>query len=478
MDSHDTASYPDRAPVSRRSFLKGAFAAGLAPVAVTVLAACSPAPAPATATSAATSAPAKPAVAPATSATSAPAAVAPPGGAQEITFWHSFGGDLGKKLEAYVDQYNASQKAVKVAAEFAAPSYVELLQKLLPAIAAGTGPDVVLTGTVAELAKANTLQPLDALIQTAKIDLTDFNQGLLEDCKYKGALYGLPFARSTPVLYYDEELFGEASVDAKAFLSNWDNFMTQGPKLVKKQGAETTQFAYSAPPAWWFWSQKVFAFGGEMSDAEGNVLFDQPAGVEALQFWQDLIHKQGVAKSYPAGVGFEAWTASSTDWLNKRSVVSAESTAQLTNYLTNAKFKSSAAPLPAMKTRGVPTGGSNLMMLAASKKQEAAMDFMGWLTSTDGTAGWHIVSGYLPVRTSAQQSQKLQDWFVKSPAHKVAVDQLQVARPTPVVTQMAKFDTQVTRTLLERVLLQKADVKIELQKAASDTASLWKEFTA
>ncbi len=185
-----------------------------------------------------------------------------------------------------------------------------------------------------------------------------------------------------------------------------------------------------------------------------------------------------MAKSYPAGVGFEAWTASSTDWLNKRSVVSAESTAQLTNYLTNAKFKSGAAPLPAMKTRGVPTGGSNLMMLSASKKQDAAMDLMGWLTSTEGTAGWHIVSGYLPVRTSAVQSQKLQDWFVKSPGHRVAVDQLQVARPTPVVTLMAKFDTQVTRTLLERVLLQKADVKIELQKAASDTATLWKEFNA
>jgi ABC-type glycerol-3-phosphate transport system substrate-binding protein len=131
-----------------------------------------------------------------------------------------------------------------------------------------------------------------------------------------------------------------------------------------------------------------------------------------------------------------------------------------------------------MKVRAVPTGGSNLMILAASKRKEAAIEFMSWFTSPDGTAGWHVASGYLPVRTSARDSTKLQEWFKQSPFHRVAVDQLAVARPTPAIAQMAKFDTQVSRTLLERVLLQKADVKTELDRAAMETATLWKEFTS
>jgi sn-glycerol 3-phosphate transport system substrate-binding protein len=469
-------------PTNRRAFLRRALAAGAAlPLGGALLAACGPAgPAAApTAAPAATSGTAAQPTAgvPAPAATTAPPAVSG-AAAQEVVFWHSFGGDLGKKLEAYVEQYNTSQKNVVVKPQFAAASYNELLQKLLPAIAAGTGPDVVLTGTVAELAKAGTLQALDDLARAQKIDVADFNQGLLADTKYKGAIYALPFARSTPVLYYNEEAFTEAGLDPKEFLAKWDNFPTLGQKLVKRSAGETTQFAYSAPPAWWFWSQLVFAYGGEMSDPEGNVLFNQDAGVEALKFWQDLIYTHGVAKTYPAGVGFEAWTASSTDWLNRRSTISAESTAQLTNYLTNAKFKSGAAALPAQKTRGVPTGGSNLMLMKASKRQESAMDFMGWMTSPDGTIGWHVVSGYLPVRTSAQKSQKLQDWFKQSPFHRVAVDQLDVARPSPVITQMAKFDTQVTRGALERVLLQRGDVKTELDKAAKETEVLWKEFNA
>ncbi len=472
-----------RRTVDRRQFLRRALALATAPAVLGVLAGCSQPAAPAAPTAAPGAAKPPAAEAPkptaAAAAPVAPAAPAQPSGAtREITFWHSFGGDLGKKLDGYIDEYNGSQKAVKVNYQFAAPSYNELLQKLLPAVAAGTGPDVVQTGTVSELAKSGALQPLDGLAQKAKIDLADFVPGLLADCKYKNELFGLPSSRSTPILYYNEELLKEAGLDPKTYLSNWANFATDGLKLVKKQGNEVAQVAYSAPPAWWFWSQMVWAFGGEMSDPAGKPLFNEGGAVEALQYWQDLIYKHGVAKTYPAGVGFEAWTASSTDWLNKRSVVSAESTAQLTNYLTNAKFANGASPLPAMKTRGVPTGGSNIMMMAASKKQDAAMEFMGWLTSPEGTSGWHILSGYVPVRTSAQKSEKLQEWFKKSPFHKVAIDQLEVARPTPVITQMAKFDTQVTRGLLEKVLLQQANVKTELDRAASETEALWKEFTA
>ncbi len=298
----------------------------------------------------------------------------------------------------------------------------------------------------------------------------------MADVKYKGGIYALPHSRSTPILLYNADLLGGAGLDAQ-FLSSWENIATQGAKLLLKSGGETSRFAYANPIGWWFWCQLVYAFGGEMSDPDGNVLFTQGPAVDALQYWQDLVHKSGVAKAYPAGAGFESWTAAYTDLVNQRVVAIANSTAQLTTFLEQAKFKAAAAPMPGMKTRGVPTGGSNLMILAKSKKPDAAMTFIEWATSVNGTSDWHIASGYLPVRTSAEKSPKLQDWLKKSPAHGIAIQQLSVARPTPVITEMAKFDTQVARTLLEQVLLQKANVKTELDKAARSTELLWKDYT-
>ncbi len=452
----DSLKQSERTTLSRRLFLRQAATVASAPAWLALLAACTPS-----------------AVAPSASASATAAAK----GTEGITFWHTFGGALGKKLEAFVDDYNASQQNVKVTYQFAAPSYVELLQKLLPAIAAGTGPDAVLTLGVQELAKSGALLRLDDLLAKNKVDLADFNQGLMADTKYQGGIYALPFARSTPILFYNQELMDTAGLDGKAFLSSWDNIATQGAKLVVKKGTETAQFAYANPLDWWFWAQLVFAFGGEFSDPSGKVLFNQGPAVDALQFWQDLVFKSGVATAYPAGSGFDSWNSAMTDWVNKRVTAIAQSTAALTSNLEASKFKAGAAAMPGMKTRAVPTGGSNLMLLAKSQHPDAAMQFIISATSVEGTSAWHIASGYLPVRTSAQNSQKLQDWLKKSPNHGIAIEQLKVARPTPVITQMSKFDTQVMRPLLERVLLQKADVKSELDKAAKLTDTLWADYS-
>ena len=147
------------------------------------------------------------------------AATAAPAAPVKVVYWRALTGVAGDVQDELVKQFNASQTGVVAEAQFQG-AYAEVQQKLLAALAAASVPDLVLLDSpfVALFAKDDALVALDKFASSKKtgVDLKDYVPGFIDDCVYKGKLYALPFMRSTPLLYFNRDMFAAAGLPDRA----------------------------------------------------------------------------------------------------------------------------------------------------------------------------------------------------------------------------------------------------------------------
>ncbi|MFT8321063.1 MAG: ABC transporter substrate-binding protein [Bacillus sp. (in: firmicutes)] len=382
----------------------------------------------------------------------------------ELTYWYAWGDKIGENNQNLAKMFNESQDKIHVTAEFQG-TYDDLQAKTQAAFAAKNAPEVTMNeiSSIGVFAKSGMTENLTPFVEKDDIQLDDFNPGLMGNSYVDGKLYGLPYLRSTPILYLNTTLLKEAGLDP-AGPKNWKEFEEYAQKLTVKG----KRVGISMPADIWFFEAFITQSGGKMISEDGKKAeFNSAAGVEALTFWKKL-QKEGVMK-VPGGD--DAGIISKQDFANGRSAMVFSSTADLSYMLSLAqeqKFDLNTAFMPANDSYGVPTGGANLVMTAGldKKTQEAAWEFIKWMTAKEQTIYASKYTGYLPSRLSASDSEEMKSLYNEKPQFKVAVDQLQYghARPMeeayPEVVNIVK--DELTRTILE------AD--LEPKKALDDAA--------
>ncbi len=393
-----------------------------------------------------------------------------PTGPVKIVYWRSLTGVAGEIQEELVAQFNASQDKVIVESQFQG-AYAEILQKLLAALAAGEVPDVVLLDSpfVPLFAKDGALFALDTLVKNDKtsFDLKDYIPGLLADGYYDGKLYALPIMRSTPLLYVNGDMLAEAGLPRKA-PATWDEFRAISKAVTKYNAAgEMVQvgagFTMGLTTAHWYFQGAVYAFGGQISDEKfGMHLTEEPA-VKAATLWQDMVFKDKTA--IPSN--------SHDDFLNKKVAMVFGSTGSMGNLLSRATFQVIPAFIPGQVQNLVPVGGSVLAMTSNDKwRQQAAWDFMKFMTSAESNAKIVIKTGYMPVTTTAANHPDLVAYFKANPERAVAIEQLKFTRPQASVISLGK-GTEILRQMVEKLLIANMDPKTVMQETE---AALLKEY--
>ncbi|MCG3086890.1 ABC transporter substrate-binding protein [Sporosarcina cyprini] len=386
-------------------------------------------------------------------------------GRTEITYWYAFGDKIGENNENLVKMFNDSQDKVLVKAEFQG-NYADLHSKTQAAFAAKNAPEVTLNeiASIGVFARSGMTEDLTPFIERdSDIMLNDFNPGLMGNSYVDGKIHGLPYLRSTPILYMNVDMLKEAGLDP-AGPKNWKEF----EEYLRALTVEGKSVGMSMPVDIWFFEAFVGAGGGDMlSEDEKQVTFNGEAGVEALEFWKRLSN-EGVLK-IPAGD--EASAQAVQDFANGRSAMIFGSTAGLTNNLSIAKengFELNTAFMPANKVNGVPTGGANLVMTAglSPEKQEAAWEFIKWMTAKEQTIYASTYTGYLPSRLSAVNSEEMQNLYKETPQYKVAVDQLEFGKARPMADSYPEIAT-ILRDEIARCLLEGTSPKEALDQAAS-----------
>jgi sn-glycerol 3-phosphate transport system substrate-binding protein len=395
-----------------------------------------------------------------------------PQGPVKIVYWRSLTGIAGDVQDEIVAKFNASQDRIIVESQFQG-AYAELLQKILAALASGEVPDVVLLDSpfVALFAKDGALVSLEDFV---KNDMTDFNlkdyiPGLLEDGYYDGKLYALPFMRSTPLLYVNGDMFAEAGLPRRA-PTTWDEFREFSKKVTKYNSAgEPIQlgvgFTMGQTSAHWYFQGAVYSFGGLVSDENFGIHLIEDPVLQVAKLWQDMVFKDKTAMP----------SNSHNDFLNKQVAMVFGSTGSMGNLLSRADFQVIPAFLPRQVKNLVPVGGSVLAMTSNDKyRQQAAYDFMKYMTNAENNSLVVIQTGYMPNSTTALNYPATVEYFKENPQRKVALEQLQYTRPQASVISLGK-GTEILRQMIEKLLIANRDPLTVMKETSADLTKEYNE---
>ncbi|MGB8647044.1 MAG: ABC transporter substrate-binding protein [Anaerolineae bacterium] len=425
-------------------------------------------------TGAATQTAAPPTAAPA--ATSAPASTGP----VTLTFYYPIAvpGPITQVIDGYIQKFQQQNPNIKVNAVLSG-GYPDTLTKIQTTIkGGGTPPDVavLLSTDLYSLVDSDAITPLDDYVKAAGGDsfTGDFQPAFLANSNYQNHIWSLPFQRSTPVLYYNKDLFKAAGLDPEKAPATYQEMVDAAKKLTKPDGSQWGIEVSSDGIPYWLFQCFVIGNGGNVvtPGVANKVNFNGPEVVKALQNEADLAN---TTKVMPTGI--LAWANMPNDFVNGKAAMIYHSSGSLANILKQAKFPVGVAFPVGDKGYGAPTGGGNMYILKGipADRQAAAFKFIQFMTSTDIQADWSINTGYIASRKSAYDTQAMKDYIAKTPQAAVGRDYLKYAQ-----AELATHNNaQVQKFLgdaVQAVITGKSDPAAALNDAQTKATQLLSQF--
>ncbi|HAX18988.1 MAG TPA: ABC transporter substrate-binding protein [Hydrogenophaga sp.] len=370
-----------------------------------------------------------------TGALIAAAAMSLPAAAQELSFYYpvAVGGPVTRIIDEMAADFEKENPGIKIKPVYAG-SYQDTVTKVLTAAKGGDAPHiaVMLSTDMYTLIDEGVVVAIDDLLKAPedKAWLNSFYPGFMQNSQTGGKTWGIPFQRSTIVMYWNKELFKQAGLDPQRPPQNWNELVEFGKKLTQRDAAgNVSTYGVQVPSSgfpYWLFQAFTTQNGVELMNPAGTqTYFDKPEVVQALQYWVDLSRKHQI---HPAGV--VEWGTTPKDFFERKAAMIWTTTGNLTNIRTNAKFDFGVAMLPAGKQRGTPTGGGNFYVLnkTTPAERDAAVKFMKWATTPERATKWAIATGYVSVTPASWETDAMKKYLAEFPAPTVARDQLKYAK--------------------------------------------------
>jgi sn-glycerol 3-phosphate transport system substrate-binding protein len=397
-------------------------------------------------------------------------------------------GKLSNEMQRLVEQFNAQQQDVHVTAVFTG-AYDDTNLKTRAALRAGHPPAVVLMSAnfIREYVINKEAVDLGPLIaaggETTEGFMGRFWPAVRPNAMEDGHVYGVPFQNSTPILYYNTEAFKEAGLDPDRPPVTWQEWVDDAKKLTKRDGTTLTRSGLTIISNYdtlgWLVSGLAMSNGGDYYNRGwgGEVYYNTPSTIGAVQFLDDLVHKHRVM---PEGVNDA--NAAANAFFTGRTAMLVNSTGALGFIRDNMKLPFKVAFVPRAMRNAVPIGGGSLLIPAGNsqEREKAAWKLIAYLTSPAVNGGWSRFTGYFAPVMAAYDLPEMKDYIAKNPDAKVAVDQLAYATPW-----FATFNTVGVRKALEDQVqavlsgkIKPAEAMANAQKAADALLRPYAEQTA
>jgi len=241
-----------------------------------------------------------------------------------------------------------------------------------------------------------------------------------------GKTYGLAYTFSTPMLFYNADLFKQAGLDPNKPPKTWKEVNDYGRKIAQTTGAGGFQTGVYGQPYDWLLQSVVQSNGGSVLSADRKTLtFAGKETVEAVQMLRGLSLSGAQAKLTQA----DAQAAMAGGKLGMYLQTSA-----LYNFLKkNAAYDLRAAAMPTFEGKtAVPTNsGSALFVITKDPaRRKAAWEFVKFST---GPEAYTIITskiGYLPLRTALADDPKYLKTFADANGYlRINLKQLDNLRP-------------------------------------------------
>lgn len=355
----------------------------------------------------------------------------------EVEFWHYMTGNLETTLTELTDEFNKNNEygiTVKLVNQGKAQ---DLQSKLTSNAAAGTLPDMAQAYNNYFTEYVNEVVHLDDFVANDYDNYEDIIQSYRDENSEYGFVSGLPFNKSTYVYFYNKTLFDELGLEAP---KTWDDFYTIGEKVLAEKNLAS--LGYDDLPGM---LEALVRQAGADYVTDDGAQFDNEKGQAALTLITELYSK-GYARLAGDGEFFSTL-------LSNGLVAGYVGSSAGASYITADGWELGVAPLPAGEVSAANMAGTNLVMFAKDEnKQKAAWEYMKYLTSEESTTKWAISTGYLPVRTSAFESEEYQAFMAENPVAAAAYAQSKDFFYSPVFEKSSDVRTAMTAKLEEIVL--------------------------
>lgn len=363
----------------------------------------------------------------------------------EISFWHSMGGVNGQAIDALVEKFNTENElGITVNAQYQG-EYDDSLNKLKSAQIGNMGADLVQVYEIGSrfMIESGWIIPMQEMIDADGYDMSSIEPNLAAYYTIDDKLYSMPFNSSTPIMYYNKDMFEKAGITEVP--DSLEAIEEVGEQLLSKGGAGEV---ISLGIYGWFFEQFMGKQGLDYANNENGrkeaataVAFDENGGAaNILTAWKSLYDK-----GYAPNVG-KGGDAGLADFSAGKSAITLGSTASLKQILqdVNGKFEVGTAYFPKVKSSdegGVSIGGASLWALNNNdpKKARATWEFIKFLVSSESQAYWNAQTGYFPVTTDAHEEQVFKDNIAKYPQFQTAIDQLHDSSPEYVGALLSVF---------------------------------------
>jgi len=287
--------------------------------------------------------------------------------------------------------------------------------------------------------------------------------GMLE-----GKTYGLAYTFSTPVLFYNADVFRAAGLDPEAPPRTWFAVKQAALAIKARTGKVGLATGILGPSAYdWLFQGVIRSNGGEtISRDRKRMTFAEPASVEAVAMLRDLNDTGAMANLDTVG-GMDSMAAGDVGMYLNTSAVQGALVAG-----AKGKYELRATTMPRFGDKPVRpnNSGSALVILSNDPiRQRAAWELMKFLTSKRGYTIITSEIGYLPLRTDiVNDPAYLGEWVKAHPLVQPNLEQLKVLEPWEAMPG-ANY-RQIVKTMMDSVELSvtgKVDVAATL-KAAQD----------
>ncbi|GAA5000909.1 extracellular solute-binding protein [Streptomyces siamensis] len=266
-------------------------------------------------------------------------------------------------------------------------------------------PDILRSevGWTPAFAKKGYFLPLDGT--EALADQSKFQPNLIEQAKFDGKTYGVPFVTDTLALVYNKALYKKAGITEAP--KTWADLKTAAATIKKKTGVD----GYWGSTQAYYAQSFLYGEGTNTVDADAKkITVNSPEAKKAFGTWQGLFSGKGLHK---ADTTADAYAHIQDAFVNGKVASIIQGPWEITNFYKGSAFADKAnlgiATVPAGSTgkAGAPTGGHNLSVYAGSDKahQEASLKFVKFMTSAKSQSTIALKNSTLPTRDDAYTTE-------------------------------------------------------------------------
>src|SRR5699024_8141652 len=183
------------------------------------------------------------------------------------------------------------ETGVSITLVTAGANYEEVANRFNAAQAGSDVPDVVVASDVTwfPMMLNDAITPLDELWEAEDVDTSSYVASLREDSLFEDQHYAVPYARSTPLFYYNKDMWEAAGLPDRG-PETWEEFAEWATDLREANpGMPALTIPDGSNYLDWYFQGMIWTFGGAYSDEWDTSVLTSEGSIEAGEFLQEQV---------------------------------------------------------------------------------------------------------------------------------------------------------------------------------------------